>query len=285
MSVRPRNWNRWGPADQRGTLNYITPEKIQRSTRLVRRGRVYSLAIPLQANAPIWPTRHRNWHITMHSNCAGPGMGGAEDMLMMHTHGTTHIDALCHVFRDGLMYNGFSADKTISFEGALRNSIFNVDAIITKGVLIDVAAYNGVECLDAGHAITPAEIEVIARHQRVSIEPGDALLFRTGFMSVWSRDVSQFDRAQPGIGLAAAQWAGAREIVLLGADNSAVECFAEGGELPVHDEFIRNQGGYLVELLTLDELARDKIYEFLLVIAPLRITNGLGSPLNPIALA
>ena len=285
MSDQPRNWNRWGPDDQRGTLNCITPEKIRRSAQLVRRGKAYSLAIPLQADAPIWPTRHKNWHITTHENCAGPGVGGAEDLLMMHTHGTTHIDALCHVFRDGLMYNGFSAEKMISSEGALRNAISNVDALTTRGVLIDVAAYHGVEALEAGHAITPEEVDAIASRQGVSIEPGDALLFRTGFMKVWRQNPAEFDRAQPGITLETAQWAGERQIVLLGADNSAVETFADDVELPVHDEFIRNQGGYLMELLNLDTLAMDRIYEFLLVVAPLRISNGLGSPLNPIALA
>jgi kynurenine formamidase len=285
MSAQPRNWSRWGAEDQRGTLNYITPEKIRRATQTVRRGKAYSLAIPLQADAPIWPTRHRNWHITTHYNCAGPGSGEAEDVLIMHTHGTTHIDALCHVFRDGLMYNGFPAEKMISSEGALRNGICNVDAITTRGVLIDVAAYHGVEVLEAGHAITPEEVDAIALRQSVAIERGDALLFRTGFMKVWGQNVAEFDRAQPGITLATAEWAGAKEIVLLGADNSAVETFTEDVQLPVHDEFIRNQGGYLMELLNLDELAADRIYEFLLIVAPLRITNGLGSPLNPIALA
>jgi len=183
------------------------------------------------------------------------------------------------------MYNGFSAEEMISSDGALRNSIFNVEAITTRGVLIDVATYKGVASLEPDHAITPEEIEAVARDQGVSIESGDALLFRTGFMKVWSRNAAEFDRAQPGITLATAEWAGAKEIVLLGADNSAVEMFTENSPMVVHDEFIRNQGGYLIELLDLEGLATDRVYEFLLIIAPLRITNGLGSPLNPIALA
>jgi len=281
----PRNWKRWGENDERGTLNYITPDKVRRAAALVRLGRRFSLAIPLQRSAPIWPDRHKNWHITTYSNTAGPGDGGAEDVIMMHTHGTTHIDALCHVFTDGLLYNGFSANQSISSDGARRNAISNVDAITTRGVLIDVAGYHRVEALPHDHEITPEEIQTIANYQGVHIEAGDALLFRTGFMSLWSKDESAYDRAQPGVNLAAAQWAGDREIVLMGADNSAVEVFSGDQDLPVHIEFIRNQGGYLLELLNLDELSREKIYEFLLVVAPLRITNGLGSPLNPIAIA
>ncbi len=284
MSSQPRNWNRWGAEDQRGTLNYITPEARLQAAGLIRSGKVYSLAIPLRANAPIWPTRHKNWHIATYRNTQGPGPGSAEDVLMMHTHGTTHIDALCHVFRDGRMYNGYSTAETISSQGAERNSISNVDVIATRGVLLDFPRYYGVSHLAADHAITPQEIEAVAAAQHVAIGCGDALLLRTGFMQVWTEDEKAFDRAQPGVNLASAQWAGERELVLLGADNSAVEVFPTTPPLPVHQEFIRDQGGYLLELLNLDELARDQVYEFMFVAAPLRIERGLGSPVNPIAL-
>src|SRR5215831_7613463 len=129
----PRNWNRWGAEDQRGTLNYITERKRLEAAALVKRGKTYSLAIPLRAEAPIWPTRHKNWHIATHRNTCGPGSGGAEDVIMMHTHGTTHIDALCHVFRDGKMYNGYGTLDNITSRGAERNAIFNVDTIVTRG--------------------------------------------------------------------------------------------------------------------------------------------------------
>jgi kynurenine formamidase len=284
MDREPRNWNRWGSDDQRGTLNYITAEKRLEASKLIRSGRAYSLAIPLRAEAPIWPTRHKNWHIATHRNTSGPGPGGAEDVLMMHTHGTTHIDALCHVFRDGRMYNGYSTAQTISSKGAERNSIFNVDAIATRGVLLDLPRHHGVAHLDADHEITPGEIEAAAAAQGIAIGSGDAILIRTGFMQLWERNPEAFDRAQPGVNHAVAEWAGDREIVLLGADNSAVEIFPTPEHLPVHQEFIRDQGGYLLELLYLDELARDQVYEFMLVVAPLRIERGLGSPINPIAL-
>src|ERR1700734_1346560 len=225
MSSQPRNWNRWGPDDQRGTLNYITAEKRLQASKLIRSGKVYSLAIPLRADAPIWPTRHKNWHIATHRNTLGPGPGGAEDVLMMHTHGTTHIDALCHVFRDGQMYNGYSTAETITSHGAERNSISNVDAIVTRGILLDLAKYHGVAHLTVDHEITPKEVEAVAAAQGVALGCGDALLLRTGFMQVWKRNAEEYDRAQPGVNRAVAQWAGEREIVLLGADNSAVEIF------------------------------------------------------------
>jgi kynurenine formamidase len=203
---------------------------------------------------------------------------------MMHTHGTTHIDALCHVFRDGRMYNGYSTAEAITSRGAERNSISNVDAIATRGVLLDLAKYHGVTHLAADHEITPEEVEAVAAAQGVAIGRGDAVLFRTGFMQLWKSKPEEYDRAQPGVNHAVARWAGEREIVLMGADNSAVEIFPTAAGLPVHQEFIRDQGGYLLELLYLDELARDQVYEFMFVVAPLRIDRGLGSPINPIAL-
>jgi len=284
MDSRPRNWHRWGAHDQRGTLNYITAQKRLQASALIRTGKAYSLAIPLRAAAPIWPTRHKNWHIATHRNTQGPGPGGAEDVLMMHTHGTTHIDALCHVFRDGRMYNDYSAAEFITSQGAERNSISNVEVIATRGVLLDLPKFHGIAHLPADHEITPQEIEAVAAAQGVAIGSGDAILIRTGFMQLWERDPGKYDSAQPGVNRAAAVWAGEREVVLMGADNSAVEIFPTPAYLPVHQEFIRDQGGYLLELLYLDELARDRVYEFMLVVAPLRIDRGLGSPVNPIAL-
>lgn len=284
MSNHPRNWQRWGEEDQRGALNYITTEKVARAARLVTRGKVYPLSIPLEAKAPIWPTRHSNWHVAVHRNVSGPGPGGAEDILMMHTHGTTHMDALCHVFRDGQMYNGYSTLDNITSAGALRNAIDNVRAIVTRGVLLDFAGHHGLEHLPADHVISPEEVEEVAEAQGVALEPGDALLLRTGFLAVWRRDPEAFNRRQPGPSLEFARWAGEREIAVVAADNSAVEAFPVAGGLPVHQEFIRDQGGYLMELLDLDELARDRVYEFLFVVAPLRLVRGLGSPITPLAM-
>lgn len=285
MTDKPRNWGRWGADDERGTANFITPEKVARSAQLVKTGRIYPLAIPLKAGAPIWPGRHENWHVAMHQNLCGPGLGGAEDLLMIHTHGSTHMDALCHIFADGVLYNGWKAADAIDSRGTKRNAIDKVGAIVTRGVLIDAAGHFGVEHLAPGQVLTPEDIEKIAAAQGVGFESGDALLVRTGWLKTWEKDREKFNAAQPGIGLAVAHWAGHRELSVIASDNSAVEAFpVSEGFLPVHQEFIRNQGGYLMELFDLDALARDKVYEFQFVVAPLNITMGMGSPITPLAL-
>ncbi len=278
------NWGKWGAEDERGTLNYITPEEVRRAASLVKKGRVYPLAISLKAKAPLWPGRHENWHVATYRNASGPGPGGAEDILMIHTHGSTHVDALCHVFTDGKMYNGFDVAKSIDARGSQRNAISNIGSIVTRGVLLDVAGFHGVPHLDAGHVIMPDEIEAIAKKQGVAIEPGDALLFRTAFMKVWEHDADRFNAKQPGPSLDVALWAGEHQIVAMAADNSAVEAFPNPDGLVVHYEFLRNQGGYLMELLDLEALAADKVYEFQFVVAPLNIARGLGSPITPLAI-
>lgn len=284
MSGEPLNWGKWGADDERGTANYITAAKTLAAARLVRTGKVYPLAIPLKANSPIWPTRHKNWHVATYHNPGGPGAGGAEDLLMIHTHGSTHVDSLGHYFTDGKFYNGYSAAESLDARGTKKNAIDKIGAIVTRGILLDFASHHRAEHLPSDHIITPDEIETVAKLQGVAIESGDALLFRTGWLGVWEKDPEEFNKRQPGVSLAAAEWAGRREIAVMAADNSAVEAYPVEGGLVVHREFIRNQGGYLMELLNLDALAADKVYEFLFVVAPLNITMGLGSPITPLAI-
>lgn len=279
------NWGKWGAEDERGTLNYLTPETIVRAAGLVRRGKVYPLAIPLRAGGPLWPGRHENWHVATFRNIEGPGLGGAEDILMIHTHGSTHMDALCHITGDGKMYNGYPAPANIGSHGARRNAIDKVGAIVTRGLLLDIAGMHGEDHLPPGHVIGVDEAEAALRAAGTEAREGDALLFRTGWLKVWDRDRELFNRSQPGIGSAIAKWAGERGVAVMAADNAAVEAFPSAeGFLPVHTEFLRNQGGYLMELFDLEALAADKVFEFLFIAAPLRIERGLGSPITPLAI-
>lgn len=284
MTDKPMNWGKWGPDDERGTANYITAEKTLEASKLIKTGKVYPLAIPLKPNSPIWPTRHKNWHVATFHNINGPGHGGSEDILMIHTHGSTHVDALCHVFRDGKLYNGFDAAEAIDGRGSKKNAIDKIGSIVTRGVMLDFCAYHNVEHLEADHIITPEEVEAVAKAQGVTIGEGDAVLFRTGWLKVWEEDEATFNARQPGPSLAVAKWAGERGVAVMAADNSAVEAYPMEEGLVVHQEFLRNQGGYLMELFDLDALARDRVHEFMFVVAPLNITMGMGSPITPLAI-
>ena len=284
MTEQVSNWGKWGADDQQGTLNYITPEKVLQAAQLVKTGTVYPLAISLDGKGPIWPTRHKNWHIAEYFNLDGEGPGGSEDVLMIHTHGSTHVDALCHVFRDGKMYNGYEASDAINSTGTRKNGIENIGSIVTRGIMLDFPVHMGVDYLEADHVITSEEIDAVAKAQGVTIESGDAILFRTGWLNVFKEDQDKFNAMQPGPSHEVARWAHENEIVVMAADNSAVEHFPLPEGMPIHQSFLRDQGGYLMELLDLNELSADKVYEFQFVVAPLNIKRGMGSPITPLAI-
>lgn len=281
------NWGRWGDADQRGTLNLLTAEHVIAAARLVKQGKVYSLAIPLDTTGPIAPSRNSLWHRTTVTARPAPAMSSVDDVIVMHTHGTTHVDALCHVFFDNQMYNGYPVDRSIApTTGAAKNGVQNIGSIVGRGVLLDVAGFRGVPHLGIDDAIAPAELDACAAAEGVEIRPGDIVLIRTGWLSVFGQDPKLYDSGSPGPGAAVAGWFKEHDLVALGADNTAVEPYPlpPGEPLQLHLDVIRNLGGYLLEFVNLDELARDRAYEFLFVAAPLRLVNGIGSPINPLAI-
>jgi kynurenine formamidase len=290
MNGRPdndlSNWERWGETDERGTLNLLTPALTKQAAGLVQTGKVYSLSMPLEAEGPQWPPRHKTWRVTTFRNPPNE-RGSADDVLTMHSHSGTHMDALCHIWYDNQLYNGYSAAEHVTSNGATRNSIDNVPFIVGRGLLLDIAGWKGVDHLQLGEAITAADLDACAAAQGVAVQPGDLLLLRTGWMRLFGSDRALFNRGEPGIDESTLPWLKAHDIVAVCADNHAVEALHEipPARLPVHVGAIRDLGIYLVENLNLEALAADRVYECLLVIAPLQLTGAIGSPVNPIAIA
>jgi len=290
MNKSPRvglsNWGRWGAADEQGSLNLITPAMIVQAASLIKTGKAYSLAVPLETNGPQWPPRQKTWRVTQYRNDAAGG-GWSGDALMMHSHSGTHMDALCHAWYGNQLYNGFSAAEHVSSEGITRAGIDKVPCIVGRGVLLDIAAWKGVDHLALGEPISAADLEQCAAAQNVAVQPGDILLLRTGWMRVFFQDRALFDSGEPGVDVSTLPWLKEHGVVAVGADNHGVEVMGQmpPADLPVHPVALRDLGIYLVEVLNLEELAADKVFTSLLVIAPLRLTSGAGSPLNPIAIA
>jgi kynurenine formamidase len=292
--VNGDNWGRWGADDERGALNLITEEAIRVAAGTVQRGHVYSLGLPIDAKAtPVLPNKGEPRRFTLTSDSdadlyasfgAAPGVGGNQDVLMIPSHHGTHIDALSHVFSQHLMFNGFESSTFTSFSGASRLGVEKLGAIVGRGVLLDVAAFSGVEALPAGYRITSDELDSCAQSQGTTIQAGDILLLRTGWIEEWARTRSQ-QAGQPGIGLDATAFIRDNDVAVVGADNSAVEVmpFDGGTFLAVHIELLVHLGVPLIEHLYLAELARDCIYKFLFMAAPLKVTGAAGSPINPVA--
>jgi kynurenine formamidase len=291
------NWGRWGKDDERGAANFASAERIRdAASSLVRSGKVYSLAIPLQASdVPVLPPRAAPQHFMRLDGgdyAAGlkrkGGFQTSDDYIALGTHATTHIDALAHVWYEDRLYNDFPAN-TVRSNGAKHCGIDKLVHLVGRGVLIDLCAHRKLPHLPSGEVITPAHIQDCAKAQGTALREGDILLIRTGWMSVFRDKATraEFFKTEPGIGKEAAEWIGAMGFAAVGADNWAVEAIPIEGDVPapVHRRLIRDFGVYLMELFDLDGLAADGVHEFLFIAAPLRITGGVGSPLNPLAIA
>lgn len=284
----PSNWGRWGPDDERGTANLLTPERVLAAAGLVHSGTVYPLAAPLSPDGPNLPSRRQTWHVvTTRRTPHGDDMS-ADDVIMMHTHGTTHIDALCHRYVGDALYNGHPASSLSPYR-AQRCGVENIGPIVGRGVLLDVAAYRGVEHLADGTPVEPDELDACAAAQGVDVRPGDIVLVRTGWWRLFGQGPEarrRFYASEPGPSGACGQWFRERDLVALGADNPGVEAVQTWGDpLPLHRAVIWGCGGYLIEFLDLEALSAARVYEFLFVATPLPIDGGVGSPIAPVAIA
>ena len=306
IALSVRNWGRWGPDDEIGTLNYITQESIAAACRLATTGKVFSLGIPLQRKGPQSGNRQRfnPLHTMFRDGGDAPrdeagviemqGYGGADDWIAMPLQCVTQWDSLAHVFYEGRMWNGYDISLVTS-SGAKKNSIDKTkDKIVGRGVLLDVARYKGVDALAPGYAITPADLDATAAAQKVEVQRGDLLLIRTGFIRKYVErgDWGTYDSdPSPGVSVHAAPWMHAKQIAAVASDNYAVEVRPSEMEIfrsPFHACAIPNMGLTLGEIFYLEDLAKDCAadgrYAFLLVAPPLPVTGGVGTPINPYAL-
>ncbi len=298
LAPRVSNWGRWGKDDERGTINFITPEVVRRAASCVRRGQVFSLGLKFGSDGPQIGQggRVNPLHLMSAVNGAiGPDPDGfryADDVVVMPLQCATQWDSLAHVHYGGQLYNGFPAE-TITPAGAARNAIDKIgNGIVSRGVLLDLARAAGVDRLPPGKVIAPAELEAAERAQGVRAESGDVLLLRTGHLGVFKHDGDRvgYMRQMPGLGVACVEWLHARQVAAVATDTNAVEVIPfedPTTPLPVHLLCIRDMGLTLGEMFDLDELAADcasdGVWECLLSAPPLKVTGGVGSPLNPLA--
>ncbi len=283
------NWGRWGPDDELGALNLITPAKRRAAAALVRSGHSVSLASTVDLVQSIDNPCPPEWEMVNASR------GGASDRIAypcIHGAGTTHIDGFAHRFFGGKMWNGYDVDGLVSMErGAARNDVLTMkDGIVTRGVLYDIPRLKGRPYLDAGERITVQDLEAWEARTGVRVGPGDAMLLRWGR---WARrDVlGPFDTWAEAAGLdnTVIPWLKARDIAILGWEAPGYAPRPDGDlpTLALHDFALTMLGIHLIDRADLDALAeaaaREGRWEFMLMIAPLPIPNGTGSPVNPLA--
>lgn len=284
------NWGRWGGDDQQGTLNLITPERRLAAARLVRDGVSVSLAHETLEERTEW--NPNPFEQTMVLAGAGGTAPWAVDSINVTFHGYahSHLDAVCHLFHDGKMYNGYSRDE-VTAEGCKKLAITNAsDGIFTRGVLMDIPRLLGGRFLEPGHAIYPADLEAWEKKAGLRVGAGDVVLIRTGRWARWE-EKGPWALAESSAGLHASSvaWLRERDVAVLGSDvaSDVFPSGVEGESHPVHLLVLYALGMPIFDNLDLEAVAaaaaeRNR-WEFLLTAAPIRITEGTGSPLNPIA--
>jgi|SoiMethySBSTD1v2_1073268.scaffolds.fasta_scaffold73034_4 kynurenine formamidase len=310
LAERYSNWGRWGPDDELGTLNHIQASDVVAASGLVRSGRVFSLAIPVDENGPQQGGfgRFNPIHLMIRDgNAAATGttvrdfyggrdrwIRGTDDLLILPLQSGTQWDALAHIVFDKRIYNGYDATD-VGSKGAIRNDIAKTrDRIVGRGVLLDLPRIKGVPWLEPGEAIHAADLDAAAEAHGVTPGRGDIVLIRTGQMAQCRAEGSWGDYAggaAPGLALDAVGWIHDRDIAAIATDtwgaevlpNETLDVFQ-----PLHIILIVHMGLLVGEIFDLEALAADcatdRRYEFLFAAPPLPITGGVGSPVNPLAI-
>lgn len=292
----------WGAEDEIGRLNLITEQSRSDVLSRVSGGNVYDLSVEYFIGMPSWQAagdpHYRIWMThtpdgtvvddplqvgtTMNEHVSYTGAA-----VSMYTHMGTHIDALVHFGLNGEIWNGFSAEEHLGDRGWKVAGAEKIPPLVARGVLIDVAAAKGLDMLPDGYRITRKDLVAALKWQDVSLREGDVVLIRTGRMKRYADAAAYMDNP-PGIGLAAARFlveeSGA---MVVGADNLSFESFPselETDYVPVHTYLLAQQGAPIIELAYLEDLSKDKVYEFAFIGGSLKLRGADAAPIRPVAI-
>jgi kynurenine formamidase len=276
-----------------GAIGSLTSEQVRAAATLVKNGRVYSLAVETSAQSPAYPGRTYQI-LTDRILIDGSGtygknlLQGFDDFVCVWCGVGTHLDGFAHVAVDGLHYGDIPSAEVIQPRGAVRYGIETVPPIATRGVLLDVPRALGVPALEAGFEIRRSHLERAFALQRTEPRPGDVALVHTG----WLKDPKNrggFGRHGAGNRQRSGRVFGrGKGVVAIGSDNWALEVIpAPDAEafLPVHGYLLRGKGVHIIENLWTRDLATDRVYEFLFVLAAPKLVGALQSPVHPVAIA
>jgi kynurenine formamidase len=271
--------SKWGANDERGAANHMKPQTVLNA--VIELGHVLSDKIPFSG------TRRFDVHVKRTFLNQFSNMRGSNEEIVISEIGQvgTQFDGFAHQTHQNSWYNCFKVDENATRSGFTKLGVHNVGALITRGVLIDVAGFKGVEMLGDNYEITVV-LEGALKKQNLTLQPGDAVIVHTGWGKLWGKENARYMRSCPGLGVAAAQWLIGKDPMLLGADNWPVEVAPNPDKqlsLPVHQIALVVNGVHLLENLKLDELAAKGVSEFAFVMQPLKIQGGTGSTVAPIA--
>jgi kynurenine formamidase len=281
--------SKWGAGDERGSANHMKAESVLRATRLIKTGEVIEIAHVLNAQMPFFGTRRFDVHTKRTFMNQPSNRRGSNEEIVISEIGQvgTQFDGFAHQTHEDSVYNCYKVDDISSRGGFTKLGIEKVGTLMTRGVLIDVAALKGVDMLPDTYEITPQDLQQALQRQNLSLQAGDAVLINTGWNKLWAKDNARYVKTCPGIGIAAAEWLATQDPMLVGADNWPVEVAPNPDpqlSLPVHQVMLVVNGIHLLENLKLDELVAKRVYEFAFVMQPLKAQGFSGSTVAPVAI-
>ena len=290
----------WGAKDEAGASNWITPEKVMKALTYAKEGKVYELGHPYERTMPMINTRSYKLSVVDTGPSAGTNkqlgneevISGELGQVGTQFDGPGHIGALIKYgdgTTKGVYYNGFTQEEVVHPDGLLHLGVHNIKPILSRGILVDVAAYKGVSRLTNSYEVTLADVKGALAKQGIaeaSITPGDVILFRYGWAQLW-KSPKEYNPNTPGIGMEVAHWLVSKQITMTGADTGPTEVMPNPNSdlvIPVHQELIMKNGIFNLENMDLESLSADKVYEFLFIFTPIRFVGASGSPGRPIAI-
>ena len=285
--------SKFGPNDELGSANYLTPALALEASKLVKTGKTYSLGITVNTTTPAFPPRTCSIYIVQPGQQgASEGLGPTkttynDDILNCWTGIGTQIDGLGHIGVGDRYYNGNKWQDFANISGLKKLSADKIPPFVARGVLLDMAAYYGVEVVKEGTAFNRAEIEAVAKKQGVEIRQGDVVIFHTGWLSLIEKDPKRFGSVEPGLGRDGARYLVSKNVVAIGADTWGLETipFEPGaGVFEVHQILLPMGGTYILENINTAELVKDKAWEFMFVLGQNKYQGAVQSMINPVAI-
>ena len=280
--------SKWGATDERGSGNLMKPQVVLDAVKLIKSGEIIELAHVLGPAMPFFGTRRFDVHVKRTFMNAGSNERGSNEEMVLSEIGQvgTQFDGFAHQTHRNSHYNCFKTEE-IAGRGLFNKlGIQNAGAFITRGVLIDVAGFKGVEMLGDNYEVTVEDLEGALKKQNMALKEGDAVIIHTGWGKIYGKENARYVKSCPGLGVKAAQWIIDKSPILMGADNWPVEVSPNPDpqlSLPIHQLALVVNGVHLLENMKLDELAQKQVYEFAFMMQPLKIQGGTGSTVSPIA--
>jgi len=281
--------SKWGANDVRGSMNHQKPEAVRKAKELIKTGEVIEMAHVLNAAMPFSGTRRFDVHTKRTFMNQPSNRRGSNEEIVISEIGQvgTQFDGFAHQSIEYSHYNCHKTDEIQSRGGFTKLGIETVGTIMTRGVLIDVAALKGVDILPDNYEITVQDLEQALQKQNLKLQAGDAVLIHTGWGRLWGKDNARYGKSCPGIGVQAAEWLAKQDPLLVGSDNWPVEVAPNPDpqiSLPVHQIMLVVNGIHLLENMKLDEVAAKKAHEFAFVMQPLKAQGFTGSTVAPVAI-